>query len=1471
MGKFKVMGLITLVGIICWATPCVGLCPKECICQGNSVDCSFRGLKMVPRDITKTTERLDLQGNNITIIRRGDFNGLKRLRILQLLDNQIETIEKGAFQDLTAMERLRLNRNKLAYIPDLLFANMGKLYRLDLSYNKLKVITRKTIKGAPLLKNLQVDNNQISCIAGAAIRGLKDMEIITFNKNNITTLASDMFDSMHKLRVTRLADNALNCDCHLSWLAKWLRSHPKLGLFTKCGVPHHLKSANVAELRDNDFKCNDVEVPDQDDCYAEPICPAKCVCSESIVDCRDKGLTDIPDNIPELTTELRLEQNQITRVSSKAFMEYKRLRRIDLSNNMISFLAPDAFVGLKSLNSLVLYGNKITDLPPGIFKGMTSLQLLLLNANKISCVRTDTFEDLSHLNLLSLYDNKIQSLANGSFTPLKNIQTLHLARNPFICDCNLRWLSEYLHTHPIETSGARCDTPRRMQRKKIGHIRDSKFKCGEEHRTKHAGECMVDRDCPKMCICEGTTVDCSGRRLTKIPEDLPSYTTDLKLMDNFITTVPNGGIFKRVPHLQKVDFRNNKIDSIADGAFEGADVLSDLQLTENKLHFLNGGMFKGLKSLRTLMLRSNKISCVTNTTFTDLNSMRLLSLYDNQIRCIQPGSFDRLQYLSTLNLLSNPFNCNCNLGWLSNWLQKRNIVTGNPRCAVPSLLKDMAIQELKPTDFKCEKLGENSVACHSGAPLCCTKAGLGEYEKSCDPRAYCPAKCQCTGTVVRCSRQSLAEIPADIPLDTTELYLDVNQIKEIPPYLARLTKLTWIDLSHNSLMSLPDYAFANLSSLSTLILSYNKLQCITKTSFAGLKKLRLLSLHENDISTMPYGSYDDLTSLTHIALGDNPLYCDCNLKWLSDWVRMKKDYIEPGIAKCAGPDEMKHQLILTTLPDKFLCKENPDPAIQSKCDICYTKPCKNGGKCMLHSYNNYTCQCIDGYHGNNCQNEIDACYGNPCENGGKCNIIENGRFSCQCLAGFEGYRCEVNIDDCKSHMCLNNATCIDQVETYSCKCRKGFAGAFCEKKIKFCSDFNPCQNEAECVDLETDYMCVCPEGITGRNCSISANDCINNLCQNGATCVDKRNMYICKCPRGFSGHYCEIEPEPSSDTQYDTTQACEFHDCKNGGKCYVPHHSNEYACKCTPGFEGKKCEKLISISFQHIDSYARLPALDNVPDANVTIRLATMKENGIIMYWGAESHVAVELFHGRVRISYDVGNYPVSTMFSFEKVNNGKFHTLELLMIKQNFTLRIDGHQPRTILNEGKKDYLVSEQMMFLGGLPTAIKSNAFSKWHIRDDSSFNGCFKQVIINGKLMDFSPLDTHHRLMPGCPVMEKPEPCEKNKCEFGKCRPLKDPSPGSTYRCDCRKGYTGTFCEIEPTCRGIEYREIYIDPKTGCKSRSKVKHRKCEGTCGKYCCKPKKIKTRKVRLFCGDGTNYIHSMPIIRKCGCRSCTG
>jgi len=45
----------------------------------------------------------------------------------------------------------------------------------------------------------------------------------------------------------------------------------------------------------------------------------------------------------------------------------------------------------------------------------------------------------------------------------------------------------------------------------------------------------------------------------------------------------------------------------------------------------------------------------------------------------------------------------------------------------------------------------------------------GDNDQGCLGDNYCPPKCTCTGTVVRCSRVRLQEIPRGIPPETSEL------------------------------------------------------------------------------------------------------------------------------------------------------------------------------------------------------------------------------------------------------------------------------------------------------------------------------------------------------------------------------------------------------------------------------------------------------------------------------------------------------------------------------------------------------------------------------------------------------------------------------------------------------------------------------------------------------------------------------
>lgn len=55
--------------------------------------------------------------------------------------------------------------------------------------------------------------------------------------------------------LSRLHSNNLHCDCHVAWLSEWLRQRPRLGLYTQCMAPPHLRGHNVAEVQKKEFVC----------------------------------------------------------------------------------------------------------------------------------------------------------------------------------------------------------------------------------------------------------------------------------------------------------------------------------------------------------------------------------------------------------------------------------------------------------------------------------------------------------------------------------------------------------------------------------------------------------------------------------------------------------------------------------------------------------------------------------------------------------------------------------------------------------------------------------------------------------------------------------------------------------------------------------------------------------------------------------------------------------------------------------------------------------------------------------------------------------------------------------------------------------------------------------------------------------------------------------------------------------------
>jgi hypothetical protein len=103
-----------------------------------------------------------------------------------------------------------------------------------------------------------------------------------------------------------------------------------------------------------------------------------------------------------------------------------------------------------------------------------------------------------------------------------------LGRNPFVCDCKLKWLNDYLKTRPVERSGITCSMPKRLAKKSIGSLPNSRFRCHVMNASSlEENNCGTTNECPKECSCQGGIVDCRAQNLNEIPFNIPEYATQM--------------------------------------------------------------------------------------------------------------------------------------------------------------------------------------------------------------------------------------------------------------------------------------------------------------------------------------------------------------------------------------------------------------------------------------------------------------------------------------------------------------------------------------------------------------------------------------------------------------------------------------------------------------------------------------------------------------------------------------------------------------------------------------------------------------------------------------------------------------------------------------------------------------------------------------------------------------------------------
>lgn len=173
---------------------------------------------------------------------------------------------------------------------------------------------------------------------------------------------------------------------------------------------------------------------------------------------KESQLTDITTIIlsPINLELLDLAENNIRNIRNYQFLNFTKLKFLNLSNNVIDDLPRNCCQGLDLLEELYLSGNRLHAIPFQVFAPLTNLKVLdlshnymvtfldhffrpnklihtlILNNNRISKLTSNALADLTELRVLQLNDNSLISFAKGIFDSLKHLEYLYIGGNPLL-------------------------------------------------------------------------------------------------------------------------------------------------------------------------------------------------------------------------------------------------------------------------------------------------------------------------------------------------------------------------------------------------------------------------------------------------------------------------------------------------------------------------------------------------------------------------------------------------------------------------------------------------------------------------------------------------------------------------------------------------------------------------------------------------------------------------------------------------------------------------------------------------------------------------------------------------------------------------------------------------------------------------------------------------------------------------------
>ncbi|KAH8408055.1 hypothetical protein KR222_002616 [Zaprionus bogoriensis] len=137
--------------------------------------------------------------------------------------------------------------------------------------------------------------------------------------------------------------------------------------------------------------------------------------------------------------------------------------------------------------------------------------------------------------------------------------------------------------------------------------------------------------------------------------------------------------------------------------------------------------------------------------------------------------------------------------------------------------------------------------------------------------ANCPNGCECDDDtlMVNCGVGTLDVLPIALNPSIQRLVIKNNKLKTIDSSMQFYTQLTFLDLSFNDMVSIPERSFAYHVKLQELHLDHNKIGQVTNKTFTGLTTISVLNLRGNLIAELEYRTFSPMVKLQELNLGQN--------------------------------------------------------------------------------------------------------------------------------------------------------------------------------------------------------------------------------------------------------------------------------------------------------------------------------------------------------------------------------------------------------------------------------------------------------------------------------------------------------------------------------------------------------------------------------------------------------------------------